>query len=246
MAIKNILIAQPEPTGASPYTDLVAKRHVSIDFRPFFKVEGVSQRDFVSQRVNLLDYTAVVFNSRTAIDAFFKICEQIRVTMPESMKYFCQSEAIALYLQKYIVYRKRKIFFGTGTIASMMDVITAKHKSEKILITCTDGLKPEVDGLFTKAKLQHGSAVFVRTVLQDLKDLDMSKYQMVVFYSPCDIKSLQVNFPDFNQGSLLFATYGPGTAKAMKDAGLTVEITAPTPEAPSIAEALFKYLETNK
>lgn len=242
MDIKKVLISQPEPKGASPYNELISKYSVKVDFRPFFSVEAVSLRDFVAQRVNILDYTAIIFTSRTAIDAFFSICEQSRVTVPETMKYFCQSEAIAVYLQKYIVYRKRKIFFGSGTMASIIETIGTKHKSEKFLITCTDGLKPEIDKLFAKAKLQRGSAVFVHTVNNDLKNLKLSDYQMVAFYSPSDVKSLLENFPDFKQGKLLFATYGPSTAKAMKEANLNVEIQTPTPEAPSIAEALLKYV----
>ena len=242
MDIKRVLISQPEPKGTSPYTDLISKHGVAVDFRPFFSVEAVSLRDFIAQRVNILDYSAIIFTSRTAIDAFFSICEQSRLTVPETMKYFCQSEAIAVYLQKYIVYRKRKIFFGTGAVASIIDAIGTKHKAEKFLITCTDGLKPEVDKLFTKAKLDHGSAVFVHTVNNDLKDLDLTNYQLVAFYSPSDVKSLLENFPGFEQGGLLFATYGSSTAKAMKDAKLKVEIQTPTPEAPSIAEALLKYM----
>ena len=179
MEIKRILISQPEPTGASPYSDLVAKKGLTIDFRPFFRVQGVSVRDFVAQRVTILDYTAIVFTSRMAIDAFFHICEQTRVNVPETMKYFCQSEAIAVYLQKYIVYRKRKIFFGSGTVASMVQSIGAKHKGENFLIACTDQLKPDVHKLFTKEKLKHGSAVFVRTVSNDIRDIDLHNYQIV-------------------------------------------------------------------
>ena len=201
----------------------------------------MSQRDFVAQRVNILDYTAIVFTSRTAIDSFFKICELTRTTVPETMKYFCQSEAIAVYLQKYIVFRKRKIFYGCGTIDSMMEAIAAKQKDENFLIACTDAPKPEIDKLFTKAKYRHGNVVLVRTVFNDLSDLDLSQYQMIVFYSPNDVKSIKENFPEFKQGSMLFATYGPGTAKAMKAAKLKVEITAPSPECPSIAEALNNY-----
>ncbi len=244
MALKNILISQPLPKGTSPYNDIESKYGVKVDFQPFFRVEGVSRRDFVSQRISLLDYTAVVFSSRLAIDSYFSICEQTRTVVPETMKYFCQSEAIALYLQKYIVYRKRKIFFGNGTLESVMDQIGTKHKDENFLIVCNDALKPEVGKLFTKAKLHYGSVVLVRTVNNDLKELDLSKYQMVVFYSPNDIKSLQENFPEFSQGEMLFATYGASTAKAMSQAGLKVEISAPTPEAPSIAQALTLYLSS--
>lgn len=243
MQVKRVLISQSAPSGTSPYTDMISKHGVKIDFRPFFKVEGVSQRDFVSQHVTILDYTAIVFTSRIAIDSFFKICEQTRVAVPDTMKYFCQSEAIAVYLQKYIVYRKRKIFFGTGTVASMVDAIGAKHKADNYLITCTDNLKEDMDNLFTKAKLKHGSVVLARTVNNDITDLKLSDYQILAFYSPSDVKSLFENFPEFNQGKTVVATYGPSTAKAAKDAGLTVGIEAPSPEAPSIAQALLKYIE---
>ena len=246
MEIKRILISQKEPAGASPYTDLIAKWGLTVDFHPFFRVEGVSVRDFVAQRVTILDYTAIVFTSRTAIDSFFHICEQTRVAVPETMKYFCQSEAIAVYLQKYIVYRKRKIFFGTGTVASMVQAIGTKHKGEHFLIACTDNLKPEVHKLFTKEKLKHGSAVFVRTVSNDLSGLNPHDYQVVAFYSPSDVKSLQEAYPDFVQKDLVFATFGPSTAKAMEEAGLKVDIKAPTPNAPSIAEALSNYLESGR
>ena len=246
MEIKRVLISQPEPSGASPYTELISKWGLTIDFRPFFRVEGVSVRDFVAQRVTILDYTAIVFTSRTAIDSFFHICEQTRVAVPETMKYFCQSEAIAVYLQKYIVYRKRKIFFGSGTVASMVQAIGAKHRNENFLIACTDNLKPEVHKLFTKEKLKHGSAVFVRTVSNDLSGLNPHDYQVVAFYSPSDVKSLQEAYPDFEQKDLVFATFGPSTAKAMEEAGLKVDIKAPTPNAPSIAEALSNYLESGR
>ena len=246
MEIKRILISQKEPAGASPYTDLIAKWGLTVDFHPFFRVEGVSVRDFVAQRVTILDYTAIVFTSRTAIDSFFHICEQTRVAVPETMKYFCQSEAIAVYLQKYIVYRKRKIFFGSGTVASMVQAIGAKHRNENFLIACTDSLKPDVHKLFVKEKLKHGSAVFVRTVSNDLHDVDLHGYQIVAFYSPSDVKSLQESFPAFKQESLTFATYGPSTARAAEEAGLDVAIKAPAPGAPSIAEALNSYLEAGR
>ena len=246
MEIKRVLISQPEPSGASPYTDLISKWGLTIDFRPFFRVQGVSVRDFVAQRVTILDYTAIVFTSRLAIDSFFHICEATRVNVPETMKYFCQSEAIAVYLQKYIVYRKRKIFFGAGTVASMVESIGAKHRNENFLIACTDSLKHEVHKLFKKEKLKHGSAVFVRTVSNDLHDIDLHSYQLAAFYSPSDVRSLQESFPEFQQGELRFATYGPSTARAMEEAGLQVEIKAPSPQAPSIAEALSNYLEANK
>lgn len=246
MRINNILIAQPTPTNGSPYTEIVSKFGVTIDFLPFFKVEPLTTRDFRTQKICILDHTAIVFSAKSTIDAFFKICEETRVVVPETMKYFCSSESIALYLQKHIVYRKRKIFFGTGTIESVIESIGAKHKAESFLIASTDCPKTEVTKLFSKAKLKHSEAVFNKTTYSDLTGLDLSKYQMLIFYSPSDVKSLQENFPEFNQGEMLFATYGPSTAKAMKDAKLISEITAPTPEAPSIAQALLLYFEKNK
>ncbi len=241
--LKNILISQPSPANGNPYTEVSLKYDVNIDFLPFFKAESVSVREFRAEKVNVLDYTAIVFTSRSAIDAFFNISAEMRVVIPEDMKYFCQSEAIALYLQKYIVYRKRKIFYGNGTVSSLIDAIGTKHKLEKFLIACTDGLKPEVNKLFVKAKLKHGSAVFVKTVNCDLSSLDLKKYQMVVLYSPNDVRSLLENFPGFEQKNLMFATYGLTTAKAMKVAKLKTTIEAPTPEAPSIAKALLLYFE---
>ena len=236
------MIAQPAPTAGSPYTELVNKYDIDIDFVPFFKVEPVTLNDFRSQRINILDYTAIVFSSRTAIDSFFNLAKKLRVTIPETMKYFCQSEAIALYLQKYIVYRKRKIFFVNGTTASLVECIGTKHKNEKFLISCTDSLRSDVAAMFTNAKYDFGSAILVRTVCCDIKQsVDLSNYYMMVFYSPSDVKSLFQNFPDFTQKDLLLATYGKGTAKAAKEASLAIEIEAPTPESPSIAAALSNY-----
>ncbi|NLD21397.1 MAG: uroporphyrinogen-III synthase [Bacteroidales bacterium] len=238
---KRILISQPEPKTGSPYTDIVNKYGLEIDFSPFFTVEPVDIKDFRAQRINILDYTAIVFSSRTAIDAFFDLATKMRVAIPETMKYFCQSEAIALYLQKYIIYRKRKIFFGNGTTASLIDCIGSKHKGEYFLISSTDAPKKDIEDMFTNAKFKFGSAVMVQTVYSDIKNIDLSKYGMLVFYSPADVKSLFENHPDFTLNDLLIATYVKNTAKAVKDASLSIEIEAPTPESPSIAAALSKY-----
>ena len=235
---KKILIAQPAPKSNSPYTELETKYHLSFDFCPFFTVKPVSTRKFREQHVNILDYTAIVFTSRSVIDSFFRICEETRVTVPEDMKYFCQNQQIALYLQKYIVYRKRKIFFGDGRPLSVVDAIGTKHKNEKFLIACTDSLRPDMAAAFDKAGFKYGSAVFMNTVISDIKHLDLASYSALVFYSPCDVRSLLENFPEFNQGGMLLATFGVNTAKAAEKAGLKLEITAPTPEAPSIAQAL--------
>lgn len=238
---KKILVAQPAPKNNSPYAELETKYRLSFDFCPFFTVNPVSTRSFRGQHVNILDYTAIVFSSRSLIDSFFHICEETRVTVPEDMKYFCQNQQIALYLQKYIVYRKRKIFFGDGKPLSVLNAIGAKHKNEKFLIACTDGLRPDMAKAFETAGLKYGSAVFMNTVVSDIKHLDLSSYSALVCYSPCDVRSLLENFPEFKQENLLLATFGVNTAKAARDAGLNVEIMAPTPEAPSIAQALNLY-----
>lgn len=243
MKISNILISQPAPANNSPYAELISKYGVNIDFQPFFRVEPLNAKEFRVQKINILDFTAIVFTARTTIDAFFRLCEELRITVPETMKYFCNSEAIALYLQKHIVYRKRKIFFGNGTLSSIIDIIGTKHKDENFLLATADNVKGDLHKLFAKAKLKHDSAAFIKTINIDLHEVKLSKYQMLVFYSPSDIKSLQENFPDFNDKDIKFATFGTTTAKAMKSAKLTPTIIAPTPEAPSIAKALLLYFE---
>lgn len=246
MDIKNILVAQTPPVSNSPYEELTSKYGLQVDFKPFFKVEHIEMRDYRAQKINIPDYTAVVFTSKAAIDSYFEICKNIRFTVPETMKYFCNTEAIALYLQKYIVYRKRKIFFGSGSQDSIITAIGNKHKTEKFLVTYTDSVKVELNKLFNKAHIKHDNIILVRTVHFDLKPMDLSKYQMLVFYSPSDIGSLMESYPDFKQGDMLFATYGPSTAKAMKTAKLKAVIEAPTPEAPSVAKALELYLEASR
>lgn len=244
MKIANILISQPAPQNSSPYTELQSKYKVNIDFMPFFKVEPLTAKEFRAQKINILDFTAIVFTAKTTIDAFFKLCEELRITVPETMKYFCNSEATAVYLQKHIVFRKRKIFYGNGTAASIIDLIGNKHKDEKFLIAATaENLKGDLHKLFSKTKYKFESAAFVKIINSDLKEVEMEKYQIAVFYSPSDVKSLQENFPDFEQKELQIATFGPAVAKAVNAAGLTANITAPTPEAPSIAKALMLYLQ---
>ena len=243
MKIKKILISQPAPaTEKSPYTDLVDRYKVKIDFIPFIKVEGVDIKEFRKQRIDILTHTAVVFTARTAIDHFFRICEELRIAIPESMKYFCTTEAIALYLQKYIVYRKRKIFFSDGRIDGLIECIGSKHKNEKFLIALSDVHKNDIPKVFTKAKLDHTEAVFYKTVFSDVTDISIADYDMLVFYSPAEIKSLKENFPKFEQNGKVIATFGPATAKAVTSAKMKVEIQAPTPEAPSIKMALENYL----
>ena len=244
MKISNILISQPAPQNSSPYTELQSKYKVNIDFMPFFKLEPLSAKEFRAQKINILDFTAIVFTAKTTIDAFFKLCEELRITVPETMKYFCNSEATAVYLQKHIVFRKRKIFYGNGTTASILDTIGSKHKDEKFLIAATaDNVKGDLHKMFSKTKYKFESAAFVKIIYSDLKEIEMDKYQIAVFYSPSDVKSLQENFPEFEQKELQIATFGPAVAKAVSAAGLTANITAPTPEAPSIAKALMLHLQ---
>ena len=247
MEVKNILVSQPAPGNTqSPFSEITAKYGVHIDYFPFFRIEPVTAKEFRAQRVAILDYTAIFFSAKSSIDAFFSICEEMRISVPETMKYFCTTENIALYLQKHIIYRKRKIFFGKGTTESVLDVIGSKHKNEKFLLAATDAVKPDVIKAFTAAGLKFGNAVFSKTVYSDLKSIDWKSYQMVVFYSPSDVKSLLHNLPEFKQEDLLFVTYGVTTAKSLKEHGFNVEVEAPTPEAPSVSKAVLLYMEKNR
>ena len=227
----------------APYDALKEKYGVEIDFRPFFVIEPLSSREFRTQRINILDYTAIVFSSRHAINAFFHLCEELRVKVPETMKYFCTTEAVAMYLQKHIVYRKRKIFYGDGTPASLVGLIGPKHAGENFLVVTSDSSSNgNLTRLFDEKKLSYKTAVFVKSVSQDLKDIDFGSYDLAVLYNPADVKSLYENFPEFQQGGLKFISYGKTIVKAMEQAGLDIEIKAPTPEAPSAAKAIELYL----
>ena len=227
----------------APYDALKEKYGVEIDFKPFFVIEPLSSREFRTQRINILDYTAVVFSSRHAINAFFHLCEELRVKVPETMKYFCTTEAVAMYLQKHIVYRKRKIFYGDGTPASLVGLIGPKHAGENFLVVTSDSSSNgNLTRLFDEKKLSYKTAVFVKSVSQDLKDVDFASYDLAVLYNPADVKSLYENVPEFQQGGLKFISYGKTIVKAMEQAGLEIEIKAPTPEAPSAAKAIEVYL----
>lgn len=207
-------------------------------------IEPLTSREFRAQRINILDYTAVVFSSRHAIDAFYGLCEELRVKVPETMKYFCTTEAVAMYLQKHIVFRKRKIFFGNGTSESILDLIGTKHKGEKFLVTQSDSSgSTSLTRLFDAKGIEYKPAVFVKSVPQDLKDMDLKDYDMIVFYNPYDVKSLFENFPGFEQGDIKFVSFGKSIVKAMEEAGLTIDVKAPTPEAPSVARAIELYLQ---
>ena len=247
MKIKNVLISQPKPcTEKSPYFDLADKHKIKLDFRQFIQVEGVSGKDFRSTRINILDHTAVIFTSRTAIDHFFRICEEVRVQVPDTMKYFCTSESIAVYLQKYIVYRKRKIFFGKKKFEDMLDLLV-KHSGEKYLVPVSDVHNDEIPELLKKHKLNFTATVLYKTVSSDLSDLNLSDYDLLVFYSPAGITSLLSNFPDFEQNSKKIAVFGPNTLSAAEEARLEVQIKVPSPEFPSMTMALDTFIsEENK
>ncbi len=244
MAVKKILVSQNTPRIMTQYQAVAEKFGVEFDFRPFFSVEPLTSREFRSQRINLAEYTAIVFSSRHAIDAFFHLAEELRVKIPETMKYFCTTELVAMYLQKHIVYRKRKIFYGTGTPDSVLALIGPKHKGEKFLITTSDSSNTDpFTRLFDARGLQYATAVFIKSVSQDVRDLRLEDYDMIVFYNPADVKSLQENFPEFRQGDIRFVSYGKSIVKAMEEAGLRIDVKAPTPEAPSVARAIELYLE---
>lgn len=243
LKVKTILVSQPKPeTEKSPYFDLAKKCNVKIDFRPFIHVEGIPAADFRKDRVNIADHTAVILTSRNAVDHFFRICQEMRVTVPETMKYFCISESTAYYLQKYVVYRKRKIFHGKQTFSDLIDVIK-KHKDEKFLLPSTDIAKEEVPEILDQHKIKYTKAVIYRTVCSDLSDLANVNYDVLVFFSPSGIKSLFQNFPKFKQNKTRIAAFGPTTAKAVEEAGLRLDIHAPTPAAPSMTMALEQYIK---
>ena len=239
MKIRKILVSQPKPTSEkSPYFDIAEKYGVEIVFRPFIKVESLSAKEFRQQKVSILDHTAVIFTSRHAIDHFFHLCSELRVTVPEDMKYFCVTEAVALYIQKYVQYRKRKVFFGaTGKIDDLLPSMI-KHKTEKFFVPMSDVHTDEIKNLLDKSNLQHSEAVMYRTVSNDFASEESFDYDMLIFFSPAGINSLMKNFPNFEQGNIVIASFGPTTAKAVRDAGLRLDLEAPTAQAPSMTAAL--------
>ena len=245
MAVKNVLISQVAPRVLTPYQAVSEKYGVEFTFRPFFLIEPLSAKEFRTQRINISDYTAIVFSSRHAIDAFFNLSEELRVKIPETMKYFCTTELVAMYLQKHIVYRKRKIFFGDGTPQSVVALIGPKHKGETFLIAQSDNSNDALSREFEAKGLKFQTGVFVKSVPQDIKDIDFSVFDMAVLYNPADVKSLLENFPEFKQGELKMLAYGKSIARAMEEAGLRVDVKAPTPEAPSVARAIELYLASN-
>jgi len=243
--IKKILVSQPKPTSEkSPYYDIAERFGVELVFRPFIKVEGISAKEFRTQKVSILDYTAIVFTSRHAIDHFFTLAKELRVTIPEEMKYFCVTETIALYIQKYVQYRKRKVFFGnTGRVDDLLPTMV-KHKTEKYLVPMSDVHNDSLTRLLDSKKLVHKEVVMYKTVSNDFtqEEIDTFDYDMLIFFSPSGIESLTKNFPNFDQGKIAIGTFGPATAKAVIDAGLRLDLEAPTEKSPSMTGALQHYL----
>jgi uroporphyrinogen-III synthase len=247
LKIRKILVSQPEPINPkSPYFDLAKKYNLKIEFKPFNQVEGVSSKDFRHQKINILDFTAVIFTSKTGIDHFFRICNELRVVVPDTMKYFCITENVAFYLQKYIVYRKRKIFHGKAKFQDLIDVIS-KHREDNFFVPLSEPHNAEIPELLEKNGIKYTIGTMYKTISSHLSDDKEFDYDILVFYSPSGIKSLKENFPDFKQGEIKIAAFGPTTASAVELEGLRLDINAPNPKAPSMTMALDIFLkEHNK
>lgn len=242
MKVKTILVSQPEPKMEnSPYSRLIDKERVKVDFRPFIHVEGVEAKEVRQQKINLNDYTAIILTSRNAVDHYFRIAEEMRFKVPDAMKYFCQSEAVAYYLQKYVVYRKRKIYVGKMNFIDLL-ALFKKYKDEKFLLPSSDVLKPIVPETLDKLGVNWTRGIFYKTVISDLSDLRDVSYDVLVFFSPSGIESLLKNFPNFVQKETRIAVFGNSTVNAATQAGLRIDITAPTPDTPSMTMALQKYI----
>jgi uroporphyrinogen-III synthase len=246
LKVKTILVSQPKPEGdKSPFFDLAKKYNLKVDFRPFTHIEGISAADFRKDKVNLAEHTAVIMTSRSSVDHYFRLAQEMRFTVPETMKYFCVSESTAFYLQKYVLYRKRKIFHGKN-IADLMTLIK-KHKTENFLLPCSDMHREEIADRLDEQGIKNTKAIMYRTVCSDLSDLANVNYDMLVFFTPSAIKSLFENFPKFKQNDTRIACFGTATAQAIKEAKLKLNVGAPTPECPSMTMAIEKYiLEANK
>ena len=242
--VQSILVSQPQPeSDKSPYYGLAEKLKVKIDFRSFIHVEGIGAQEFRKDRIALDQFNAVIFTSRNAVDHYFRMCEEMRVPIRDSVKYFCVSEAIGYYLQKYVIYRKRKIFHGKQTFGDLIGVLK-KHYEGPFLLPCSDILKKDIPKYLEDNNLEYSKAVIYRTVCSDLSDLSNVNYDMLVFFSPSGIKSLFQNFPEFKQKETRIAAFGPTTAKAVEDAGLTLNVRAPLPHAPSMTMAIEDYIKT--
>ena len=246
MKVNKIIVSQPAPgeTEKSPYSELADKYHVQVDFKPFIRIEGVKAKEFRQYRVEILAHGAVFLTSKTAVDHYFRICDEMRVAVPDSMKYFCISESIANYLQKYIIYRKRKIFYASK-VDELLDVMQ-KHRDEKIFLPLSDPHKLEIPRLLDKRKYKYTKVILYRIVSADLSAVNIKDYDILAFYSPTEIKSLFHNFPDFDQGETKIACFGPATTKAAKAAKLRIDIQAPRPGVPSLTMAIEHYIKNGK
>lgn len=245
--IKKILVSQPQPTTEkSPYFDIAEKHHVEFVFHPLIKIEGLSAKEFRQQKVQILDHSAIVFNSRHAIDHFFTLCKEMRITLPEDMKYFGISEAVVNYIQKYVQYRKRKVFFGSSGKWPELITVMAKHKTEHYLIPESDVHNDDVHQLLEAKKLKHTECVMYRTVSNPIPGTETFDYDMAVLFTPAGVDSFKENFPGFKQGDTRMACFGPATQKAMEDAGLRVDLMAPNEKARSMTAAIDLFLEENK
>ena len=241
MKIKSILVSQPAPNESSPYLEMAKKEKIKIDFKPFIHVEGVDAKELRTQKIDLSQYSGVIFTSKNAVDHYFRLAEEMRFAVPDSMRYLCQSEAIANYLQKHIVYRKRKIAFGEKNFADLMPLFK-KFPSEKYLLPAADVLSPDVVKVLESSPIDWTRATMYRTVCSDLSDTKVSDYDMLVFFSPQGIRSLGQNFKDFKQNDTKIAVFGANTEQAAKDAGLRVDVMAPSKETPSMTMAIEKYI----
>ena len=244
MKIKKILVSQPQPQGEkSPYFDISEKYNVKIDFHQFIKVEPLSAKEFRAQRISILDYSAVIFNAKQGIDHFFHLCDEMRITIPESMKYFCISESVAVYLQHYIHYRKRKVFYGsTGKMPDLVTVLN-KHLNEKYLFVTPEVLNDEIIAALDGSKIKYTKAVMYRTVSNDFNPKEDFNYDMILFFSPLGVQSLFKNFPDFKQGEIQIGCFGSTTAAAVHEFGLRLDMEAPSPEYPSMTMVLDAFLK---
>ena len=243
MKIKSILVSQPAPNESSPYLEMAKKEKIKIDFRPFIHVEGVDAKELRTQKIDLTQYTGIIFTSKNAVDHYFRLAEEMRFAVPDSMRYICQSEAIANYLQKHIVYRKRKISFGEKNFSDLSPLFK-KHPSEKYLLPSSDILTPEIPRVLDAANMDWTRAIMYKTVASDLTDINVKEYDMLVFFSPQGIKSLGINFPDFKQEETKIAVFGSTTQAAAEEAGLTVNVMAPSKETPSMTMAIEKYIRS--
>ena len=245
MKIKSILVSQTAPNESSPYLEIAKKEKIRIDFRPFIHVEGVEAKEPRAQKIDLNQFTGIIFTSKNAIDHFFRLAEEMRYSVPDTMRYICQSEAVANYLQKHIVYRKRKISFGEKNFSDLAPLFK-KYPNEKYLLPSSDVLNADVPSTLEKAGVEYTRAIMYRTVCSDLSDIEVGSYDMLVFFSPQGIKSLHENFKDFTQGETKIAVFGTTTQNAAEESGLKVDVMAPTKETPSMTMAIEKFIRNGK